>query len=202
MKRICAVLFLFNLFILVSCGGGGSSSMKKNELLGNIPSVIAEYNAAMSDLEKWGDSKRDEKDAEKLMKLMQEYKEKEEAIEQKAINGLNKEFEGLKEKELPVVNENSDFDVSGLKMEKANIGNVIFRGEITTKTTLIGTSVNCEFQDKDGNVIQAVTGSIKHSWSGWGKHEIPAGSYEFHVTLDITDQTADVAKLVFVEGQK
>jgi hypothetical protein len=97
-----------------------------------------------------------------------------------------------------VVNNNPNVEVTALKLHDGSEKHASFQGTMLTKTMREGTYVKCQFQDKDGNVIQETSAYIKHAYSGWGKHEVPEGSYETTISLEITDETAKLAKVVFI----
>ena len=180
--------------MLTNCG----NKPPKNEIIGNLPAIASEYAKTKAENEAWAQSLTPPKNKEQAMKLIKEINEKEEAMEQKFKDKLDKELETIKGKELPVVNNNPNVEVTALKLHDGSEKHASFQGTMLTKTMREGTYVKCQFQDKDGNVIQETSAYIKHAYSGWGKHEVPEGSYETTISLEITDETAKLAKVVFI----
>jgi hypothetical protein len=198
---------------LSSCSNGGGSKLPENEFLGNSPAIIADYLKGKAEYKAWEEKKSKElensKDANAFMTAMEEGKAKEEALEKQVQDGLAAELAKVKDKEAPVVNENSDVEVSALKMTDITPGAFYLGGKITVKTNAEGanaTWIKCLLQDKEGNVLQQKNGNIKVSHSGFGKIQVPAGEYDFSLSFDLVSyqdslysEVAKMAKIVVIK---
>ena len=101
---ICGVVF-------AGCGGGsgsGGSKLKKNEYLGSLPSIYADYSAKKKaheeNIEKEGAKLMagGEKNASKLMKLMKEDEETTKSLKEKMKTAVSDEIAKVAGKEIPV----------------------------------------------------------------------------------------------------
>lgn len=203
MKKVC--LFLsFSVCVMVlfsACGSGGGSSLPKNDIIGNVPSIVAEYNAAVEKLDAEGDKvlKKLEgnTDENAWMKAMKEHSEKEKAIEAKKNDALNKEFEKIAGNTIPTINKNDLYEVSQLEIDYVNTVQVGFKGTITLKEPYGESAIKCEFQDKDGNVIQDISGFFNFT-KIWRDDKAAAGDYEFKVYLDLKNkpEVTNLAQIV------
>ncbi len=202
-----ALTFGLGLGILffVSCGGNSGNSLPKNEYVGNVPSIVAEYNDDKAKLQAEEDKEAKNVNSmskDELLKKMKEFAEKEKTIEEKMETALEAEKTALKGKELPVVNENPAVEVAGMKVHDINDKYVVFKGSISVKEELANTSIKCIMQDKDGNTIEEIEASINAPYE-YGKNGASVGSYEITARIKIDKpESAKLAKMVFVSNQQ
>ena len=95
--------------ILTSCGGGGETSgLKKNQYLGSLPAIYANYNAEKkaheAKIEEQGMKLMagGEKNTNKIMKLMKEDEETSKAMKEKMKTDVSAEIAKIAGKEIPV----------------------------------------------------------------------------------------------------
>ena len=97
--------------ILVSCGGGGggsTSKVKKNQYLGSLPALYADYNAKKelheAKIEEQGNKLMagGEKNADKIMKLMKEDETTTKAMKEKLKADVSAEIAKMAGNEVPV----------------------------------------------------------------------------------------------------
>ena len=193
--------FLITLFIsaiVSSCGGG--SSLPKNEIIGDVPAVLTEYHNSIANMEKEA-----KKAAEKLqgnddqnvwMKMMTEFKEKEDAIEKKKDLAIKKALETLKDRELPVINSNPDIEVKNLKIDFIKDSSIGFKGIVDVKKPHKEDHVKCRFVDKDGNTIQEYIAIMDYFKQSNSDH-VPVGERSIRTEIEIegNPETARLAKI-------
>jgi len=194
-----SLILLFISAIVSSCGGG--SSLPKNEIIGDVPAVLAEYHDGIAKIE--ADAK---KAAEKLegnddqkawMKMMTEFKEKEDAIEKKKDLAIKKALETLKDKELPVINSNPNVEVKNLKIDFIKDKAIGFKGVVDVKNPHKEDNVKCRFVDKDGNTIQEYI-AVMDYWKKSNSDYVPVGERSIKTEIDIKDKP-EVARLAKIE---
>ena len=95
--------------ILTNCGGGGGGSgLKKNQYLGSLPAIYANYNAEKkayeAKIEEQGRKLMDggEKNTDKIMKLMKEDEETTKAMKEKMKTAESAEIAKIAGTEIPV----------------------------------------------------------------------------------------------------
>ncbi len=204
-KKICKSVIGLGILFFVSCSGSdkSGSTSKTNEFIGDVPSIIAEYNDAQQKL-KEEEKKKGEtvKNKDDLIKAMTELVKKDEEIKQKAKGALKKAETELKGKLLPVVNNNPDIEVSDVKLSQINKACIYFNGNITLRKNMdLGNSewVKYQLQDKEGNVIEESKANIKLPYE-FGRKDIKEGNYELvDIKLKLPNPEAfKLAKIVFI----
>lgn len=124
---ICGIVFS-------NCGGNSSNSnLKKNQYLGSLPSIYADYNAEKKAYEEKVEKEGEklmaggEKNSDKFMKLMKEEQEATKAMKEKFEASVKAEVQKLQGTEVPVSysenlkNSNEQFyTISGVKLIDEN----------------------------------------------------------------------------------
>jgi len=103
-KVFAIVICLASIMMFSGCGSGsGGSKLKKNEYLGSLPSICANYEAKrVAFEEKWEKKAEKVSDRKKAMKMIAEYDKEEKAMKEKFDADYKSELEKIVGKEIPV----------------------------------------------------------------------------------------------------
>ena len=210
MKKLVYAALLGVIVLLTACSGGVSSSLPKNEYLGDLPIIIDTYNKSDSILRTEAEERLNkvtsEKDLPKLEKYVKEYKEKEDAIEKKRDDAIAKTKEKLMGTQVPVANEDPRYAVSELTITDVDKSGVYLTGKLKTAEVVKKTgglfSITFETRDAEDNAISK-KGMIVVDNEDYKVKEIPAETeYTFSLSVSISKpSSAKFAKVAFIPQQ-
>lgn len=222
--KIKKLILLFLIAILFSaCGGNSINTLPKNEILGNIPSIIHQKSQQDSIRETKSKTIADNtEDEEKLIKLAYKFEEESEKAQTEFEEALVKEGEKLTGRDIPFsFTESQGYEITSLK-----ITGVTEKGEVsigyTVKLTdvskinfvrpLMGlgegrVSLPVQFIDKAGNVLGKST-----YYLFFNKSEVKNASdlingmeVDFYNSIPVFNDTkgySDFAKIEFLPTNK
>ncbi|MCL2041028.1 MAG: hypothetical protein FWG84_03175 [Bacteroidales bacterium] len=97
---ICAMMCAA---IFAGCGGNGGSKLKKNEYLGSLPGIYADYKAKTKAFkEKWEKKEANAKNMNQFAKLAAEYDKEEKELKGKFNADCEEEFKKITGKDIPL----------------------------------------------------------------------------------------------------
>jgi hypothetical protein len=162
-------LFFFVIVLFIACNGNSVSRIPKNEILGDVPSILYQKEQQDSIREAKTKAASDKiEDEGKMIKLAREYMEETEKAQAKFEEALMKEGEKLKGRDVPFsLAESQGYEITSLK-----ITGVTEKGEVSVGYTVKLTDVSkinfvrpnmglaegrvrfpIQFVDKAGNVL-------------------------------------------------
>lgn len=164
-----SILSFFVIALFLACSENNISCIPKNEILGNVPSIV--YQKEQQDSIREAKSKAladDIEDEEKLIKLAEKHEEESEKAQTEFEEALQKEGENLKGRDIPFsLTESQGYEITSLKITGVNQDGEVSVG-YTVKFTdvskinffrpLMGlgegkVSLPVQFVDKAGNVL-------------------------------------------------
>ncbi len=187
--------------ILMSCGGGSGNKQATDGFLGKLPAIVAEYQDSKDRLEAEEKAKAEKlkgKSADAVMKAMADLMEKDKKIKKQLEEDLKAEETILKNKEISTVNNNPSIEVTGLKVISYNDKAVRFKGIAVVKQALSDNWAKCQFQNKDGVMLQEANAFVEVPYE-FGAKGAKEGTYDITVSFTFPNPNAgNLDKVVFV----
>ena len=206
--------------VLVSCGGGTPAGLPKNDILGNVPSLIYQKAKQDSIIEaKYYELTKD-LEFEEIGKFHEDYLKESEVVEMKFKQDIEKEIKRLEGKTIPfTLSEGLGYEVTSLKIKSIdNIGYLNI--EYSVKLTDVS-KISCWVDKKEGHIFLTAK-LVNKAGEMLGKYkeqfavELPkdeikscadlkagmefsgSDSYTIKIEEDNAKEYIDFAKIVFV----